>query len=733
MTHDRQPRRILQTLDDVEPYVPVVQALADRNRESFGFLPGNAYAEAASKGRLWIVPAASKEPGIGSYLLFGGHGARLRVFQIYTAPDHRRRGLAEDLLDELTRFGTRNHDNFITARVAADLPANRFWTSRGFSLVGQTPGGRTSHRIVNEYALDISPSLIPFTDIRVGPSDLPEMPIQANPSLQVPTYAIDVNFLVDLLKDRGDSEACRYVFRCALENHLRLYVTSEFVEELSRYTASHSTDPVHAMALACPTLSVVKEVDLAPLISSLTKTLHPIAKTGRKSRNDRSDLLHLATCIFHGIQGFITRDSKILRHADYLKSAHGLDVLTAADIGDGGRVRDVRGDVWSSVGDGTQLDFSHLTATDAKDVGVFLQGMERRGGMTGARSWFESLSTGAPTVLSRTMVRADDLVVGLGSWRTASVTERDVVHAHILIDEESPSATAVVDHLLQLTMKIGGETPLKACHLHSPPAQLKLLEVAKNRGFVDLHSESSAIRSLVKTCMNELVAEDRWSAFRKTFEVKTSYRLPHELPSYDEAVHTGISIETGESERSLLSLFDFETAFGPGALMFPKRSAVLVPIRRSYAESLLAEYSRQGQLFPRHEATLRLERAYFMKPGRPAKFRRGDIVVFYVSGSTGGTKEAFTIGRVTFAGDLTVGRARILTLRHGVLSEAEIERAAVDEIVHVFTFDNFLELHRPVPYAELKRMGCIGGANLVTAQRVSPGSFRRLVEYSREG
>lgn len=716
--------RILDAAEEVERYINAVRRLADENRGSFGFLPADAYWHAASKGRLWIALSDSAEERVVGYLFFGGHAGRIRVFQIFVARDHRRTGLGARFLDRLVAFGRTNQANVITARVAADLRSNAFWQKRGFSLVSQDSGGRHSGRTINHYALELETSLFPMEDIRVHAPDLPAVRELASSSLQIPTYAIDVNFLVDLVKGRPGLAACQEVLQAALANHLRLFVTPEFALELQRYIDAGKPDPVDSLAGSFPILPRVEVAELEPMLSSLNSALLPDPKTGRKRRNDMSDMVHLATCVHHGIHGFITRDKRILRHADYLWREHGLEVLTAADIGVGVQGAHVPVAGAAATGDGTELAFSKLSAADQGAIDELFERLGLRLTTT-FRSAFRTSTTRAIPVVSSAVVRANGTVVAAGVWETASAEGRSGIRGHVLVDEGSAAATAMVDHMLQRTVQWSSVT-FHTSLVHTHVSQLMLLTTARHRGFVEATSGADEVRELKKLSINQFVTEASWPDFRRTFRRASGYGLGHEAVSYNEIANTGLTLDTPRGSR-VVSEFDFETAFGPGVLALCGRTAVVVPIRLDYAESLFPEVNRQGVLLPNPEATLRLERAYFMRPGRPVRFSKGDVVIFYVSGTGPGRGEAIALARVTFAGVLTIDQAEMMTIRQGALNRRDLEERASKGKVYVFTFDNLMRLPNRLSFRELKELGCVSKANLVTSERLAPEGFQRLM------
>ena len=152
----------------------------------------------------------------------------------------------------------------------------------------------------------------------------------------------------------------------------------------------------------------------------------------------------------------------------------------------------------------------------------------------------------------------------------------------------------------------------------------------------------------------------------------------------------------------------------------------MVPARERYARELLSLTEGQPSFLSDREAVLRLERAYFLAAGRHRLLSRGTIIVFYASGKQG---EAVATGRVTFSGTMTKRQAVLNLCRQGVLTEKEIERRSNQrDEVGAFTFDNLAVFRKAIAYPELKRLGCIGGANLVTAQALPYDKLRLIVE-----
>jgi len=172
--------QILKESIQVAPYLDRIVALADTNKKSLGFLTKDAFREQSDRGRLWIAVSRNSDEFMG-YLLFGGRYPALKIFQVYVQKPHRKLGVGQKLITALTTWGEKTNYLTVSARVAADLPANWFWERAGFSLVRQESGGKFAGRMINirVRALD-TPSLL---DMMACNSVVPKVGIQHIPNI----------------------------------------------------------------------------------------------------------------------------------------------------------------------------------------------------------------------------------------------------------------------------------------------------------------------------------------------------------------------------------------------------------------------------------------------------------------------------------------------------------------------------------------------------------------------
>ena len=711
--------KILQDPAGVVDYIDQIRQLADDNRSSLGFLPASAYTEAAMKGHLWIAIDRNTKK-LRGHLFFGGSYPHLKVFQVHVLPEYRFEGVGGRLVGALKEYGEDNSWLTIRSRVASDLEANKFWQGSGFRIVRQIPG--KSKRTINVYELELDvPSLFGRRQFPGASSgDDGRQIAYARPLLPTPSYVIDLNVFFDAVRQRDAGESA-FIFSSALNGEIRVRVTPEFRRELERRSPDVSDDPVLEFARTLPTLPEISPGILARLIEDLKDKLSVAdTRTGKWAANEQSDLVHLASCIHHKAFGFVTRDARILRHSGTLLEKYSLRVISPLDLREPfGEVDTYLPEFSVAVGQ-EEIRVSNLDEGDA-GAESFLREM-------GIDETAISYCLAAGTTQSprtRLVVRTGEGIVGIGSWEARTSLSRKA-DAYLYVDEGNWNADRAIDYLLESMTNRGHLGQLFSFDLKTGPGQRLTREVAIRRGFQPIRGEEgNALQSLRKVSHRGVITNDNWESFRNDFKEATGFELAHSMPKHDELSNTGI-VFNNRSWPITLSLFDFETLVSPGSIICPGRGGVIVPIRERFAHELVPPTDSQTSFLPGKEAALRLERAYFCRVGTQRMVGRGTVLVFYVSGRQ---KAAVAIARATFCDKLTKTQAVLNLGRQGVLSEEEIgQRANSNGELTAMTFDNLFLFRRSIPYRDLKQMGCVGGANLVTAQRLSHEALSAIVE-----
>ena len=712
---------ILKRPEEVNAYVERVRQLADDHRDEFTFLPKDAYANAAERGNLWVV-IDTMSLDFRGYLLLGGQHPRMKVFQICIRRDHRLSGIARMLILELIRYSTERDYLNITVRVSSRLHANKFWQQSGFHIIKQMK--EASGTTINLYSLNLDvPSL--FSDDDSTRSSLDHAALQIDPRrpmLHTPSYVIDLNVFFDAKESRDDGHAAQ-IIALSLEHTIRLWVTPEFVKELDRASRDHKNDPVLTFAKKLPTLSHVPSDRLQSIITDLRHVLPPTPTDPHRWRtNDISDQIHLASSIYHKAFGFITRDSAILRNFKRLSDRFGLQVLSPSEVVGAFDLNDDKSiHSPTPILEGRDIRVLNIDDSISTNVDRFLRCYDTQ---EHGLSWWRSAMTRdilpAPMVVS-----SAKQVVGIGLWSGVGRSRSDAV-LHLLVDDFHHDADRAIDHILSVSANIGEFDRVWRFNLKIPRKQIRTRETALKRGFhpqrgIDNDDKIEFTRVVVKRA----IVSGYWPRLVSRFRDETGLSLADSMPNYRELINTGIVLSRDSIKTWTMRLFDFETFLSPGLLIAPHRGAVIVPIKQAYAEELLPEVSNQGLLVSQHDAAFWLERAYFLRAGRHTLLRRGRLVVFYISHPL---SQAVAIARVTYSETLTKSQAMLRLTRQGVLSEDEIDQQANDRNeITAFTFDNLVRFPQVVDYSRLKEMGCVSGANLVTAEKISDVALGRIV------
>jgi len=695
--------------------------LADAHRHELGFLRKAVYPESAERRRLWVAVHASSGE-IAGFLHFGGTYPQLKVKQIFTSESARRQGVAQRLLSELVRYGEKHSMLGITARVGADLPANQFWARNGFVLHHTETGGRTTKREINVYLRELDvPSLFreapPPADSR--PSAAEALVFRNRPRLQAARWVLDLNVVLDAVRQRDEGQSW------SLLGAVPVVVTAELIRELERTSAGQDDDRLLRSARGLPRLLEPPADEVARLTVSLRATLQLGAEaTSRRGITDTSDLRHLAACIYYRAHGFVTRDGRILQHAEALRSQYGLRVAAPAEL-----VPPVLTDPEPEPeASPVTVEFDHsvlsghsLTADDYEDSARFLKslglGHDRLGDL------LDPGTTQQPA--ERRVVRVGGKVLALAALRPPPIVGQPWT-SHVYVEEDRPESLVVAEHLFDWLVAPRTHNRLYRIDLYSGPGQLTTKQVALDCGFRRVGTgEESPNTPLSKTVFGGFVLSDHWEIFAADFEEQTGLRLATGMPSWPELKRNGVEVTPTNGSGNRIPLFDFETLISPGLLLPVGRPGAVVPIKPRYASLLLPPTVRQPSLLPGREAALRLERAYFFSAGRHGLVSRGTIIVFYISEPR---MEAAAVARATFSATLSQEEAVATLSRQGVLSPDDIgARADHRGQVTAFTFDGLAGIPHPVTHGELKKLDCLGPANNAGAGRLSPDQLLRIV------
>jgi len=706
--------------DELVPLIQHVKAHADAARHSLGFLPEQVYQEAAFQQKILVAVAdCGSGEEYGGHLLFGGTFPHLKIFQIYVAPAYRRGGIATLLIDALVREAEAFGYLSISARVAQDLnEANRFWQKNGFLIARSRLGGASTGRTINVRVRELrTPNL--FTVL--GPAVTVDLRLEARLFQRHPTYALDLNVMFDLIRQRSNADSVSRIFNAALNQVFVLRVTEEFVNELRR-SSFGDPDPILKFALTLPQFPGVPSSALDSLIQELANEVFPLrAKTGHLSAQDHSDLRHLASAIHHKAAGFITGEKAILACRDLLRSKYDLEVVGPAELAES-----ITSAQWSAERDfrlahGSEILVSQLDESQRAVTEQFLTSLS-----IPSENVTAVLAAGATGSLRRRLlVRSSSSILGFASWDPPHGLT-DEIELFLYVDEDHLGAEGILDYLIDHAVTEASEAGPIVVSLRLHPGQALARTAAVAHGF-RASDEPSARSSKVlrKICVGRVVTSHNWSFVRTRVQEIARVTLPERMPEY-EGESTNLTVGTPRGGVICPSLAELETLLSPVLFLLPSRNGVIVPIRPRFAEELFGS-SPQTSLLPRQEAALFSERVYYSDPKTLPVLKAGIPILFYESKRDRGRGMVFACGRIVRV-ELRASEEVTKDLeRRGVLNSKIMRMMRYSGQLAITFFDNIMQLKEPIEFQVLREMRCVDGANLVTARALRADQLHDLL------
>jgi GNAT superfamily N-acetyltransferase len=428
--------------------VQLVQANADSNRDALGFLPAQAYEQAARQGTLFVaVQRRGQDSQYAGHVLFGATYPHARIFQVFTAPEHRKHGIGRLLIQTLvTLFEEKQYLSAI-AKVASDLDANNFWQSLKFEIVATKSGGVTRGRTINIRARQFNtPSLFGYRRPVTGIPLTEPLPNFAT------ILALDLNVFFDVARRRPRSEYGAVVMSAAFNNLVRLTVTQEFTNELRR-SATSTQDPILEFALQLPTLPPPPSGVSAAIIDELATIVFPArAAAGTLTVQDKSDLTHLVIAAHHKITAFVTAEDALVRASSAIETRFGIRVLHVKDLAE--TIKST-----TSVSSPLDIGFSdhdlRLSDVTAKHAAAIRNMADSVKLPRDLRSL--ALAEGIQASTRQSLAIAfEDEVICAAFWQPQSVLQGGL-EALLLVDEDQVSSLVSVNALLNRLSRIASE------------------------------------------------------------------------------------------------------------------------------------------------------------------------------------------------------------------------------------------------------------------------------------
>jgi predicted nucleic acid-binding protein len=537
---------------------------------------------------------------------------------------------------------------------------------------------------------------------------------------------LDVNVFLDVIKDRPRGEYAKRLLTASMSSLLRLFVAREFVDELSRAARQLGPDPVVQMAMALPQFTSVPDPFLTNLKRELATLIFPSrVSAGQLRERDHSDLIHLATMIYHTASGFVTSDDSILSKRIELRARYGIEVLGPAELAElYFPMQWTPAQVSAESLEGDSIEVSELDEARRDEVESFLKSCF----MTTEHIAHAIAPGQSACPHHRVVVSLSKEVIGFAAW-DATRGPQSSTEAWLGVDLANPTGELACDVLLDTMFR-------DACILR--PARVILdgghmsreaLEYAKEQGF-----RNSPLAShptvLEKFCIGKILSSRCWDEVRESLSNTFEFALPATPPTYS-GPGTEIVIDRKGAPEVRITLQEFESHFGPVLLMLPERPAVVVPIKRPFADRLL-DTALQHSLFPRPEASVLGEKLYLSSPRTLSVLVPGAVMLFYESiGADNGRGAIVAAAQITRTAIKGMTELDSGTARRGVLSSEEVKDVSSDNRTGLTFFNQLFRFEAPVGLSRLRALGCADGANFVTARQIDELAASIIIEEGR--
>lgn len=671
-----------------------VQELADSEKEPLGFLPEMAIREAISRRRVIAILAETGTISeFAGYLLYSGVFPHAKVQQIAVVPKYRGKGVAGALMRVF--LADLEGRGFMTVRadVAGDLPsALAFYASQNFQVVQERDGGKARGRTIFVHVRELETDTLFSAAHRTVTNGL-DLGVRRRNVSKSPLFALDLNIFLDLVRERANSDQARRLFGAALAHDIRVAISDEFVSELRRNSVDKNNDPLLQMALNMPRLPVVD----ADQHAQLRDKVHDVVFVRPKQRGSGtaqaiSDASHLSHAAIARATAFVTRDTALLRARDELLRDVGIDVISLSELVELLPVDQMPSVAASISGNGFKAEISSKEEATAylREVGVPTTIQTSFGTATeDHRIW--KITEGQRTVAFGWLLVERALVP----------SGRLLVH----VRPEHQNCALFSDYLLDVLIReacSGGPITLE---LSRVPGQATVHSVARGHGFI-----KGTNSQLTKIALGKPLVAQNWITSTKELHRRTEFRLPTIMPANRDsaiaAFHREIDVQIQPDE--------LENLLSPTILVWPGRTGVIVPITKRYADELLGT-SRQKRLsfIENMDASFLTKRAYVNSP-RSAKLMHPDMpIIFYESKrDRQGIGAVIAVARIV---DAVISKKRDLSLEDSRRLVVEnVEDFSSSEDVLLTTFDNLMQLPKPVPVKRLRELEAVGRANLVS-------------------
>jgi GNAT superfamily N-acetyltransferase len=701
---------------DVQPYIQAVSDNADSDRDALGFFPFQVYESATEKSQLLIaVTTRNGRRECVGHLLYGGRFPTAKIHQMFVALEYRRKGLASRLVSELVHHLEQCGFLWIRARVASDLQANFFWEEEKFFTVKTIPGGTSRNRTINIRQRQLNtPTLFGYIDGEPTAG----LAIHTATSESHRVFSIDLNVFFDVTKQRPRAELAGQIIAAALDNLIRLVVAEEFTTELERNRNS-GTDPVLEFALQIPTMSKPSDEFLKTTLPQLAEIVFP-NRASHLSIQDTSDLIHIATAIYHSASGFITAENALVAAAEKIQSVYGIQVVHVSDMASIINQAEKRISLINAKFSENDLRVSELTEELRNQAKTILERLHVSDSLNNLLT-----PSGIATSSLRTIaIAVDEKLCALAIWHKSDLVNKRYTIS-ILANEEHPALDTALDALFYcINQELSSKNPV-LIELQIPLENTVAHTAALRYGYLPSSLMNDGFSRLQRIPLVQVVSKHNWASIKPEIELFTKAKLPETLPSFARPKTTLVLTEA-DSPKSI-TLTKLERYLSPAIFSLDGRDVTIVTVRRKYSD-LLINTSMQSSFLPTDAVSIFHRRVYYSSIRNMRLLQGGNVVLFYESGKDGGRSAIIAIARVCESIKIPKSDISIAIAKQGVLNSKEIEALSKKPFIAATVFENVMCFPQPIGFKFLQAIGAADGANLVAAKPITVEQLELIVK-----
>tara|TARA_R110002073_G_scaffold5409_1_gene33299 strand:- start:3473 stop:5071 length:1599 start_codon:yes stop_codon:yes gene_type:complete len=516
---------------------------------------------------------------------------------------------------------------------------------------------------------------------------------------------LDLNVIIDLVKDRPDSAAALALFAGAMRQNVRLIVSTEMFKELRRNASQfQGNDTLTQLVEQFPRLSAPPGRLHKSKRDELAQALFPTRFNDRGlTERDSSDIAHLITAHHHQIPSFITGEKAILRNRSKILQLLKIHVLSAAELTDT--------DLATHTQETISIEKSGpLEIVDENEIGVteLKAVLETLSGDFSARNEFLNWIRENRENLRMLSARINGQVVCLAAWPQIP-NNKQPNHLAVMADETQPNIRVAIDLLLNRARSDLSRRGPIVMESHPFKSQTEVRRQLVQGGWHEAQDKH------LKACIGHVLLPEDWDSTMQKIEICGGPKIRSAAPT---STNSRIRLEEMDGSLTTKTLLELETMLAHVLFLFRSRAGIILPIQRAWSDGLLGT-SPQGQLFGQAHPARMSQKTYFRSTLRSNLFKPGMPLCFYESGTGTGAKAVVAIGRCIDQIIVKKSDVPAMLSDAGVLDEAAIEKICNGVEVSAVTFDNVFKFPTPVRFKTLQRLGIADGSNLVTASKIS--------------